>query len=53
MIFEENDGSQVGQVDVCADIEIPQDAVGRVGVESLRPIEGHLAAEHERLYLFI
>ena len=38
-----------GQVDVCADVEIPQDAVGRMVVESLRPIEGHLMAEQEGL----
>ncbi|KAK1660553.1 hypothetical protein QYE76_048712 [Lolium multiflorum] len=28
--FEENDGSQVGQVDVCAGDEIPQDAIVRM-----------------------
>ena len=49
VVFEENDGSQVGQVDVCADDEIPQDAIGRVGVELLHPIEGHLVADWEEL----
>ncbi|KAK1605225.1 hypothetical protein QYE76_028898 [Lolium multiflorum] len=39
--FEENDGSQVGQVDVCAGDEIPQDAIVRMGVGFFRPIEGH------------
>ena len=49
VIFEEIDSSQGGQVDVCADVEIPQDAVGRVSMKTLRPIEGHLAAEREGL----
>ena len=49
MVFDENDGSQVGQVDVCADDEIPQDAIGRVGEEFLRPTEGHLVADREEL----
>ena len=43
--FEENDGSQVGQVDVCAGDEIPQDAIVRMGVGFFRPIEGHLVAD--------
>ena len=49
VVFDENDGSQVGQVDVCADDEIPQDAIGRVGVELLHPTEGHLVADREEL----
>ena len=39
-----------GQVDVCADVEIPQEAVGRLDVEPLHSIEGHLAADREGLY---
>ncbi|KAK1620500.1 hypothetical protein QYE76_026017 [Lolium multiflorum] len=35
--FEENDGSQVGQVDVCAG-EIPQDAIVRMGVGFSDPL---------------
>ena len=49
MVFEENDGSHVGQVDVCADAEIPQDAIGRMGVGFIHPIEGHLVADREEL----
>ena len=49
VVFEENDGSQVGQVDMCADDEIPQDAIGRMGVGFFRPIEGHLVADREEL----
>ena len=45
VIFEEVDSSQGGQVDVCADVEIPQEVVGRVDVEPLHSIEGHLAAD--------
>ncbi|KAK1629475.1 hypothetical protein QYE76_003790 [Lolium multiflorum] len=47
--FEENDGSQVGQVDVCAGDEIPQDAIVRMGVGFFRPIEGHGVASREGL----
>ncbi|KAK1607937.1 hypothetical protein QYE76_031610 [Lolium multiflorum] len=47
--FEENDGSQVGQVDVCASDEIPQDAIVRMGVGFFRPIEGHGVASREGL----
>ncbi|KAK1614560.1 hypothetical protein QYE76_020077 [Lolium multiflorum] len=36
--FEENDGSQVGQVDVCAGDEIPQDAIVRMGVGFSAPL---------------
>src|SRR4051812_33019849 len=36
--FDENNGSYVGQVDVCeADVEIPQDAIRRMGVGFFRP----------------
>ena len=49
VVFEENDGSHVGQVDVCADAEIPQDTIGRMGVGFIRPIEGHLVADREEL----
>ena len=49
MVFEENDASQVGQVDMCADDEIPQDAIERMGVGFFRPIEGHLVADREEL----
>ena len=49
VVFEENDGSQVGQVDMCADDEIPQDAIGRMGVGFFRPIERHLVADREEL----
>ncbi|KAK1615692.1 hypothetical protein QYE76_021209 [Lolium multiflorum] len=45
--FEENDGSQVGQVDVCAGDEIPQDAIVRMGVGFFRPIEGHGVASRK------
>ncbi|KAK1687091.1 hypothetical protein QYE76_047939 [Lolium multiflorum] len=47
--FEENDGSQVGQVDVCAGDEIPQDAIVRMGVGFFRPVEGHGVASREGL----
>ncbi|KAK1602590.1 hypothetical protein QYE76_016859, partial [Lolium multiflorum] len=47
--FEENDGSQVGQVDACAGDEIPQDAIVRMGVGFFRPIEGHGVASREGL----
>ncbi|KAK1667577.1 hypothetical protein QYE76_055736 [Lolium multiflorum] len=47
--FEENDGSQVGKVDVCAGDEIPQDAIVRMGVGFFRPIEGHGVASREEL----
>ncbi|KAK1606057.1 hypothetical protein QYE76_029730 [Lolium multiflorum] len=47
--FEENDGSQMGQVDVCAGDEIPQDAIVRMGVGFFRPVEGHGVASREGL----
>ena len=49
VVFEENDSSIVGQVEMCADDEIPQDAIGRMGVGFFRPIEGHLVADREEL----
>ena len=50
MEFEENDGSQVWQVDVC-DVgdAIPSEAIRRMGVGFFRPIKGHLLAEEEGL----
>ena len=46
--FDENNGSFVGQVDVCdADVEIPQDAIRRMGVGFFRPIEEPLVADRE------
>ena len=46
--FDENDGSHMGQVDVCdADVEIPQDAIRRMGVGFFRPIEEPLVADRE------
>src|SRR4051812_22919874 len=50
VIFEETDSSQRGQVDVCADVEIPQEVVVRMDLEPLQSIEGHLAADREGLY---
>jgi hypothetical protein len=41
------DGSQVGQVDVCADDKIPQDAIARMGVGFIRPVEGHIMEPRE------
>ena len=49
VVFEETDSSIVGQVDMCADDEIPPDAIGRMGVGFFRPIEGHLVADREEL----
>jgi hypothetical protein len=50
VVFEENDGSHVGQVDVCGvDDEIPQDAIRRMGVGFFRPIEEPLVADQEEL----
>jgi hypothetical protein len=49
VVFDENDGSQVGQVDVCADDEIPQDAIVRMGTGFHLPIEGHGVAPREGL----
>src|SRR3954452_10878879 len=49
VVFEENDGSRMGQAVTCADAEIPQDAIGRVGVEFLHLAEGHLVADREEL----
>ena len=48
MVFEENDGSRAEQVDVCdADVEIPQEAIRRMGVGFFRPIEEPLVADRE------
>ena len=48
--FEENEGSQVAQPNVSSeDVEIPQDAIGRMGVGFFRPIEGHLVGDREEL----
>ena len=50
MAFEENDGSQVVEFHVSnVDVEIPQDAIRRMGVGFFRPIEGHLLADREGL----
>jgi hypothetical protein len=50
MVFEENDGSQRGRDVTCdVDDEIPLDAIRRMGVGFIRPIEGHLVAEREEL----
>jgi hypothetical protein len=48
--FDENDGSHVEQSGVC-DVgnEIPPQAIRRMGVGHLIPIEEHLLAEGERL----
>ena len=44
--FEENEVSQVAQPNVSSeDVEIPQDAIGRMGVGFFRPIEGNLLAD--------
>ena len=48
--FDENDDSQVAQPNVSSeDVEIPQEAIGRMGVGFFRPIEGHLVADREEL----
>ena len=48
MEFDENNGSFVGKVDVCdADVEIPQDAIRRMGVGFFHPIEEPLVADRE------
>lgn len=48
MVFEENDGSCAEQVGVCdADVEIPQDAIRRMGMGFFRPIEEPLVADRE------
>jgi hypothetical protein len=51
MVFEENDGSQGGRDVVSCDVddEIPQEAIGRMGVGFFCPIEGHLVADREGL----
>jgi hypothetical protein len=48
--FDKNDGSRVEQSGVC-DVgdEIPSQAIRRMGVGHLIPIEEHLLAEEERL----
>jgi hypothetical protein len=41
---------KVEQVGICvASVEIPPQAIGRMGVGFYRPIEGHLVAEGEGL----
>ena len=46
VVFEENDGSQVAQFHVSdVDVEIPQDAIRRMGMGFFHPIEGHLLAD--------
>ena len=48
--FEEYDGPQGGRVDACdADDEMPQDAIGRMGVGYIRSIEEPLMADREEL----
>ena len=48
VVFKENDGSRAEQVGVCdADVEIPQDAIRRMGVGFFRPIEEPLVADRE------
>jgi hypothetical protein len=49
-VFEENASSQGGW-DVACDVddEIPQDAIRRMGVGFICPIEGHLVADREEL----
>ncbi len=48
--FEEYDGPQGGRVDACdADDEMPQDAIGRMGVGYIRPVEEPLMADREEL----
>ena len=50
MTFEEYDGPQGGRVDACdADDEMPQDAIGRMGVGYIRPVEEPLMADREEL----
>ena len=50
VVFEENDGSQVAQPHVCGvDVEIPQDAIRRMGVGFFCPIEEHLFVDREEL----
>ena len=50
VVCEENDGSQVSQPHVSGVyIQIPQDAIRRMGVGFFRPIEGHLLADREGL----
>ena len=46
VVFKENDGSQVSQPHVSGvDVEMPHDAIRRMGVGFFRPIEGHLMAD--------
>jgi len=48
--FEEYDGPQGGRVDACdADDEMPQDAIGRMGVGYIRPVEEPLMSDREEL----
>jgi hypothetical protein len=50
VVFEENDSSQGGRDVTCdVDDEIPQDAIIRMGVEFICPIEGHLVMDREEL----
>jgi hypothetical protein len=50
VVFEENDSSQ-GEQDVTCDVddEIPLDAIRRMCVGFIRPIEGHIVADQEEL----
>ena len=50
VVFEESNGSQVGHVDGCdVDVEMPHEAIGRMGVGFHRPIEEPLMADREEL----
>ena len=50
MVFKENDGSQVAQFHVSdVDVEIPHDAIRRMGMGFFCPIEGHPLADREEL----
>jgi hypothetical protein len=50
VVFKKNDSSQ-GERDVTCDVddEIPQDAIRRMGVGFICPIEGHLVADREEV----
>jgi hypothetical protein len=48
VVFKENNSSQGGRYVTCdVDDEIPQDAIRRMGMGFIRPIEGHLVADRE------
>src|SRR3954462_8309728 len=50
LTFEEYYGPQGGRVDACdADDEMPQDAIGRMGVGYILPVEEPLMADREEL----